>query len=377
MMIPTGSRMLIGATVLAAAAATIYGVTNGGSLGTMGLISAAVALLVLTSLNLYTRDADVSSMDTAALTDSAAAHRSPWPSLWPGIGALGAALVVIGLVTYQIVFVIGIIVLIAVIAEWMLQAWSERASGDVAYNIEVRRRFAHAAEFPVLAAIGFGIIVYSFSRIMLAVSKSGGPAVFIAIAAAVLVSGFLVAMWRPLNTTVVGGVAAIALIALIAGGVAAALSGEREMHPHETTDDLAAEDACEQDEREADEHAGQAVADKASVFGEIDLRDDGSLVAVQEGVPGETTTMTFQRANPTNVIFNNASDEPRRLVLEYVERVDGEPVPAVKCTSLVEHEGSQLMTFEIDLPSAAYEDTGPFRFVVPGIDDQAIEVVVP
>ena len=40
-MFPTGSRLLIGATLLTAALATIYGVTNGGSLGTTGLISAA------------------------------------------------------------------------------------------------------------------------------------------------------------------------------------------------------------------------------------------------------------------------------------------------------------------------------------------------
>src|SRR6187200_234583 len=99
MMFPAGSRLLIGATVLTALVATLYGVTNGGSLGTMGLISAAVALFVLTAINAYTRDADVSAMDTAALTESAAAHRAPWASLWPVIGALGGALIVIGLVT--------------------------------------------------------------------------------------------------------------------------------------------------------------------------------------------------------------------------------------------------------------------------------------
>ena len=100
MMFPAGSRLLIAATVLTALVATLYGVTNGGSLGTTGLISAAAGLAVLTAINLYTRDADVSAMDSAALTDSAAAHRAPWPSLWPAIGALGAVLVVVGLVTY-------------------------------------------------------------------------------------------------------------------------------------------------------------------------------------------------------------------------------------------------------------------------------------
>jgi hypothetical protein len=378
-MFPAGSRLLIGATVLTALVATIYGVTNGGSLGTTGLISAAAGLAVLTAINLYTRDADVSAMDTAALTDSAAAHRPPWPSLWPAVGALGALLVVVGLVTYPVVFVLGIVALIAAAIEWMLQAWSERASGDATYNSEVRQRFAHPAEFPVLAALGFGVIVYSFSRIMLALSKEGGPAAFGTIAALVLGAGFLVAFRRNLDNKVVGGVAAVAVLALVAGGVAAALSGEREIHPHETIEDFAAAGECGEEEIEADDKAPQTVSDKANLFAELTVTDDGELVATALDVPGETSTLTFQRSNPTNVLFVNENDEERRLVLEYTERLENadgdlEEVPAAQCTTLVEEGGSQLLTFSIDLPSEVY---GPYQFVVPGLDDQSIAVVVP
>jgi hypothetical protein len=377
-MFPTGSRLLIAATVLTALVATIYGVTNGGSLGTTGLIFAGAGLGLLTAINLYTRDADVSAMDEAALTDSAAAHRPPWPSLWPAVGAVGAVLVVVGLVTYPIVFVLGIVALVATTVEWMLQAWSERASGDAVYNREVRQRFAHPAEFPVLAALGFGVIVYSFSRIMLALSKDGGPVAFVTIAALVLGTGFVVAFRRSLDSKVVGGVAAVAVLALIAGGVAAALSGEREMDPHETIEDVAAAGECGVEETEADDKAPQTVSDTANLFAELTLRGDGELVAVEQDIPGETTTLTFQRANPTNVIFHNESDEERRLMLEYaVQGEDDEgdaAVPAQQCTNLVEEDGSQLMTFSIDLPSEVY---GPFRFVVPGVEGQSIEVVVP
>ncbi len=356
MMFPAGSRLLIAATVLTGLVATVYGVTNGGSLGTTGLISAAAGLAVLTAINLYTRDADVSAMDTAALTDSAAAHRAPWPSLWPAVGALGAVLVVVGLVTYPAVFVLGIVALLAATVEWTLEAWSERASGDETYNSEVRQRFAHPAEFPVLAALGFGVIVYSFSRIMLALSKEGGPAAFGMIAALVLGAGFLVAFRRNLDSKVVGGVAAVAVIALVAGGVAAALSGEREIHPHETIEDVAAAGECSLEEIEADDNAPQTVSDKANLFAELTVTDDAELVATQLDVPGETESLTFQRANPTNVLFVNESDEQRRLVLDYAVRVENatgelEPVPAQSCTTLVEEGGSQLMTFSIDLPS--------------------------
>ena len=98
---------------------------------------------MLTAINLYTRDADVSSMDPAALTDSAAAHPAPPAEPLADRRCARRVLVVVGLVTYPVVFVFGIIALIAATVEWMVQAWSERASGDAGYNREVRERFAH------------------------------------------------------------------------------------------------------------------------------------------------------------------------------------------------------------------------------------------
>jgi hypothetical protein len=376
-MFPTGSRLLIGATFLTAVAATIYGVTVGGSLGTTGLITAAAALLVVTIINLYTRDADVSAMDTTALTDAPAARPAPWPSMWPALGAVGAVLVVVGLVSYPIVFVLGIVVLFATMVEWMLEAWSERASGDATYNAEVRRRFGHPAEIPVLAALGFGVVVYSFSRIMLAISKEGGPAVFGTLAAVALLAGFLVAFRRNLDSKVVGGVAAVAVLALAAGGIASALRGEREMHHHETIEDLAASGECPAEETEADRNAGQSVANKASVFATITLDDDGMLSAEHSGVNGSTTTLTVPRSNPTTVLFDNQSNDERRLVLELGETTDadtGESTALLVCTSLVGEGGTRAMTFTITRPSAV---DGPYRFVVPGVDGQEIEVIAP
>jgi hypothetical protein len=50
-------------------------------------------------------------------------------------------------------------------------------------------------------------------------------------------------------------------------------------------------------------------------------------------------------------------------------------VPAVRCTPLVEEGGSGFMTFVIGVPSGASEH--PYQFVVPGLDGEAIEVMVP
>ena len=86
--------------------------------------------------------------------------------------AIAAVTIVVGLVTYQAITVIGLLLLLGAGAEWMTQAWSERASADNDHNAEVRSRIANPFEFPIAGAIAIGIIVYSFSRIMLWLSKT-------------------------------------------------------------------------------------------------------------------------------------------------------------------------------------------------------------
>src|SRR5262245_3617937 len=254
-MIPTGSRLLIGATVLALVAAVLYGITQEGSLGTIGLASAALALGLIAGVNLYTRDADVSPMDTAAIAESAAARPAPRPSLAPLGAAAGAALVVVGLVTFPVIFIFGLIALLAGVVEWMVQAWSERASADTEFNAALRGRVTHPLEFPILGAIAVGSLIYSFSRIMLFLSKTGGPAVFVVIAAFILFGAFLFAHRPSLRGSAIAIVIAIAGVGLVTGGIVAALEGERETHPHETTSDLASEGECATpEETEADEN---------------------------------------------------------------------------------------------------------------------------
>jgi len=385
-MIPTGSRLLIGAAVLATVAAVLYGITQEGSLGTIGLSAAALALALVAGVNLYTRDADVSAMDTDAIPECAAARPAPRPSLCPLGAAIGATLVVVGLITYPVIFVFGIIALLATTAEWMLQAWSERASADASYNAALRGRLAHPLEFPILGAIAVGTLIYSFSRIMLFLSKTGGPAAFVIIAAFILLGAFLFAYRPSLRGGVIAAVIAIAAVGVVTGGIVAALEGERETHAHETTGDLAADGECDAvDETEADDNASQNVAAKANVTAEILLRSDGTLVARNEGLTGDQDMVIVTRNTPTNVLFENQSDEERRLVLDLgtraeVDEATGDTVPDTEvphqvCTTLVEDGGSQFLTFSISVPSELAES--PYRFVVPGVDGAELEVVVP
>jgi hypothetical protein len=385
-MIPTGSRLLIGAAVLATVAAVLYGITQEGSLGTIGLSVAALALALVAGVNLYTRDADVSAMDTDAIPDSAAARPAPRPSLCPLGAATGATLVVVGLITFPVIFIFGIIALLATTVEWMVQAWSERASADTSYNAALRGRLTHPLEFPILGALAVGTVIYSFSRIMLFLSKTGGPAVFVVIAALILLGAFLFAYRPTVRGGAIAAVMAIAALGLVTGGVVAALEGERETHAHETTGDLAADGECDvTEETEADDNASQNVAAKANVTAELFLGDDGTLVARNEGLNGDQNMVIVTRNTPTNVLFHNESDEERRLVLDLgtraeVDEATGDTVPDTEvphqvCTTLVEDGGTQFLSFSISLPSELAET--PYRFVVPGVEGAELEVVVP
>lgn len=381
-MIPTGSRLLLSATVVSAVTALLYGTSNGGSLGTVGLIVLTVAFAVLSAVSLAIREADVPAGDIAAIEIAPAARRAPRPSAWPLVAALGAVLVVIGLVTYQPVFVIGLVAMAAAGVEWAVLAWSERASGSDRFNAEARSRLSNAIEFPVLGGLIAIVVGYAFSRIFLYVSKTGGPMVLGVAALLILGAGFLFAV-RPAKGAAVYGVAGIGLVALVAAGAFSALQGERASHHVESTGTLAEAGLCDTAEHtHADERASQTVAATANAAAEVVLRDDDTLVAYIVPFRDPHDSVTLARSASSMVLFRNHSDHARRLVLDLGERpviVDGnetdELMPNQLCTALVEPGGVQAMTFSIGAATTGTDND--FGFFVPGVDGQRLPVVVP
>ncbi|MAT06494.1 MAG: hypothetical protein CL424_15760 [Acidimicrobiaceae bacterium] len=379
-MFTTGTKLLIGSAGLAWLAAAVYGVAQEGALGTIGLISAAVALSLLAGVNAFVRDSNVSATDTEAFDTSAAAQATARRSLWPLLTGIGLTMLALGMATLPAIFVLGLIALGAGLIEWLVQGWSERASADRAFNDQAREVVADPLELPVAGAILFAIIVYAFSRVMLGMStKSATVVVFSVVAAIILALGVLVALKRRISVPVVTGVFSIGLLAIVAGGAIAGLNGERDIEVHETTADLAEANRCGTEETEADSHASQTVAAKSNPA--ATLIYDGSELEIDEvGDDGQVGTITLPRSNPTNVMFLNESEGEARLVLELHPAVDADGVaagPERICTTLVEDGGRQIMTVEFDRPSFALEAEGVnYEFVVAG-SDAAVEVIVP
>lgn len=381
-MFTTGSKLLIGASVLAAVSAIAYGVAQDGVMGTVGLASAAVALAFLAGINIYTNDSNIWDDEISSVETAPAAARPPANSIWPMAFALGAAVLTVGLVTYQAVFVVGVVLLLATGAEWTAEAWAERASADAAYNAQVRSRIANPLEFPLAAAIGIGIIVYAFSRIMLWLSKTNTVIAFAVLGVIILTVAFLVAYRPGLKSRAAVGAIAVGVLALVAGGAAAGLDGEREIKEHETTEGLTEEGEAiclSPEEFEADEKASQSVAASANVAAEITLTEAGELDLNVVGPLEEgTDALTLPRSNPNNVIFINESDHERRLSVDLtVPPADAaeDEGPLLKCTTLVEPGGRQNITLTIGAPSLAAPDG--YFFFVPGVESARLELIVP
>jgi len=378
-MITTGSKLLVGSAGLAWVAAAVYGIAQEGILGTIGLISLAVALSLLAGINLFIGDANVSAMDHEAFESSAAAQATARPSLWPLLVGLGATAVTLGLATFPVIFVIGIVLIFAGTVEWLIQGWAERASADRRYNAQVRDLMIDPLELPVAGAILFAGIVYGFSRVMLGVpSKTTTVVVFSVIAVVLLAVGAFIALDRGISKQLLGGVYGVGVLALIVGGSVYGLNGEREIEVHETPADLAEEDECGTEKTHADKKGSQTVASKSNPSAVITFT--GSALEVD--VPGfdGDYQLTLPRSNPHNILFRNDSDDYARLVLEMHPPVDddGHPLATERyCTTLLEETGVQFLTVEFDRPSFALEAEGnSYEFLVPG-SDATVEVVVP
>jgi len=390
-MLTTGSKLTLGGTVLATLAAIVWGVTKGGSIGyvgVLGLTSLAVAFFLLFGITTFVRDSNVPAAAPDATTGSAAAQLPAGRSMWPIATAFGIALLAVGAVTKPIVFKIAVVVVLACLVEWLVQAWSERASSDPAYNASLRQRIIHPLEIPLLCAVGIGVIVYSFSRIMLFLSKANGPYAFILVGVLIVIFAFTFASRPTIKKGVIVAVCTIGALGVVSTGAVMAISGQRTIDKHPTTaDDASAQCLRDEEQVESDplyeeiEHrSSQHVAAKSNPAAKVIL-EGGKLTAYTVGGGGQQT-VSFARSNPTNILFINRDDGKFRLTAfagTAVETVNETTIKTdrLSCTTLIRKDGEQMLTVVFPKSSAAVTDGKEYTLSVPGLDGQAITVDVP
>jgi len=240
-------------------------------------------------------DLDAAAVEATSAADAEGAGRGPRvsPSIWPLVGAFGAGLMTIGLVYDRRWFLGGLVVLIATTIEWTVQAWSDRASDDPEYNARVRGRLMHPLEFPILGALSVILVIFGFSRVMLAIPKNAAVGAFIGLGALVLVVAVILSRPRKIPGAVLASVLVLGGVGILTAGVVGASRGER------------SELKNVQEETGPDKKTSNAVGDKANV---------AATVTVETGMTS-LPDLTLPRSAPSNVLFVNQSDVPRQLVV--------------------------------------------------------------
>lgn len=382
-MVTTGSKLFIGATVLSVVASVVYAVTTGGPtgfMGTVGLISTAVVFAFLAGINLYSRDGNVPAQQEAVERTAAAAQAPAGRSMWPAVAALGIAGLVVGIVSHPVVFKVSFVVLLAAVVEWMVQGWSERASADASFNQSIRGRLLHPLEFPILATVGLGAVVYAFSRILLTASKDIGLWLFLVIGAVITFGGFVFAARRNATKKVVAGVCTLAAVSLVGVGVGSAVSGQREIEEHPSlTKGVCLEEVGEEEMEHADEKANTGVSAKSAVVANIELQENGTLIAWVNGYDGSgdktkaQSTLQIPRGASVGVIFHNELEGHHRLTARL--GTFGEDPELVECTARLEEGDSGYLSLKAPKSNAA--SSTELMLFVPNLPDQKITLVVP
>lgn len=380
-MFKTGSKLFLGITALAGANLIAYLVfVERLALGGVALSMLFAALVGLSAVVLMINEGD----DEVQPRDVALTR----PTLWPLVTVVGLVLLMLGLVVSQVYFILGIVVVLAGLAEWLVQSWSESASDDPGHNETARQRLLHPIEFPVIATLGLGVIIFAFSRIMLALSKNAGTIVFMVLASVVLLVGAYIALRPNLKPAVLGAICVIGALGIVAGGIGGAGAGLRADLVKAAQEDHFSHRECGPERSTYfDKKPMKNLSLRSNVTAVIELRD-GRLSAIVDGFNDPQTAVYVARANPVTFIFRNFDSVDRRLVADLGTAMpasmsgdqgangDKEPHSMNEtCTQLIPQGAEQALTITYNKPSIAQD--APLTLQVPGVPGQSIEVVVP
>ncbi|MGA0815382.1 MAG: hypothetical protein ACO3PZ_06265 [Ilumatobacteraceae bacterium] len=377
-MFKVGSKLFLGLTGFAALTLVAYLIfVERLALGGVALSVVFAVLVGLSAVIIMINDGDseVQPRDVSLVR----------ASMWPLVTVVGFVLLILGLVVAQVYFIFGIVVVLAALTEWLVQAWSESASDDAAHNESARRRLLHPIEFPVIATLGLGVIIFAFSRIMLAISKSAGAVAFIVLSSLVLLVGAIVALRPALKSALVSGICVAGAVGIVAGGIAGQGAGLRtELAEAAAEGHFLHRECGEEKSKYFDKKAMKTISLRTNPVAIVELRG-GVLSAIMTGFNEPQKIVSVPRGNPVTFIFRNFDDAERRMVASLgTAMVAGAETSTEKeshsdsnetCTQLIPQGAEQALTVTYAKPSIAQED--PLTLTVPGVTGQAIEVVVP
>jgi hypothetical protein len=229
------------------------------------------------------------------------------------------------------------------------------------------------------------VIIFAFSRIMLAISKSAGAVAFMVLSSLVLLVGAIFALRPALKAAIVSGICVVGAVGIVAGGIAGQGAGLRSDLVEAAEEGHYTHRECgEEKSKYFDKKAMKTLSLRTNPVAVVELRD-GVLSAVMTGFNEPQKSVSVPRGNPVTFIFRNFDAAERRMVAslgaamttatEASSEKEGHANANETCTQLIPQGAEQALTITYAKPSIAQVE--PLTLTVPGVEGQAIEVVVP
>ena len=248
-------RFLAGLTVFSLVAAFIVGISSqtaspmervlgpltlgwkggiGNHFAYVFLVGLAVASGALAGILVAFRDADPEAEAQVVHAETVPLTRAPAGiNYLPALAGFSLVLLLVGLATESgALSWVSIAILVAVAFTWTLRAWAERATGDDAVNAELYQRFITPFRLPVISILSVAVLVIGLSRVLLAVSKTASVVVFGLVALLFFVVAVVLALRPEKSRSLATVLVVLAALAIVAAGIAGAVSGEREFEEH-------------------------------------------------------------------------------------------------------------------------------------------------
>jgi hypothetical protein len=214
----------------------------GDHVGFSALMAFALAMVVLGLITSGTRDGSAEALAARNAVDVSQVAAPAQPigySIWPMFAAISGALVLVGTAFSSFLFYAGLIGLVIAGFEWVVRSWTESkalaagadGSGLSAHD-GLREQVLSPIELPLVVVLAIAVVAVAISRVLLAVPKNGAVFVIIIVAAVVFGLANLLARRPELSRTVVIWVLVVGGVILIGSGIAAGISGEREIEEH-------------------------------------------------------------------------------------------------------------------------------------------------
>jgi hypothetical protein len=269
-MLPTGSKTFFGLAIPAFIAAIVYGViTNGidhggilhvisgngavdallgpitfGYKGGVGdhlgysvLMGFAVSCFGFGFASTVFRDADARSVaEIEGVEALAPVTAKPAISYWPIVASFGVGLLVVGLATQPVTFIVGLVVVIIATVEWGLTAWADEISGDATANAKYRSQLLGPIEIPVAVLMGILVVVFSLSRLLLAVSKNGSVIVAAVIGVLIFGTALILGSRPQIRRGAIAAVLLVAAILTLTAGIVGGVLGQRKIEEEHHAD---------------------------------------------------------------------------------------------------------------------------------------------